>query len=147
MNFLFIKAITYLFLINWFFLKLLLAEPIIVLEYATSKSSDDKLSGSSFSDSENYSTYHRVSKDESLSKIIDKYYANNNLNLKVVQTAVVHKNKHAFVRNNPNFMFANKKLYLPSISEIKNLVYKNSKSNIKKKDEFQKAKDIYFFGN
>ena len=65
----------------------------------------------------------------------------------MVQTAVVHKNKHAFVRNNPNFMFANKKLYLPSISEIKNLVYKNSKTNIKKKDEFQQAKDIYFFGN
>ena len=34
-----------------------------------------------------------------------------------------------------------------SISEIKNLVYKNSKTNIKKKDEFQQAKDIYFFGN
>ena len=44
-------------------------------------------------------------------------------------------------------MYANKKLYLPSIKEIKNLVYKESSksNNVESKDT--NVKDIYFFGN
>ena len=37
------------------------------------------------------------------------------------------KIKNAFVRSNPNFMYAKKNLYLPSINEIKELVYKDKK--------------------
>ena len=48
---------------------------------------------------------------------------------------LVIKNKHAFVRNNANFMFANKRLYLPSVNEIKNSIYKN----VKKKMLFLRA--------
>ena len=45
-------------------------------------------------------------------------------------------------------MFANKKLYLPSIKEIKNLVYKNNKHKKQKKiQSFEREKEIYFFGN
>jgi len=32
-----------------------------------------------------------------------------------------------FIQNNANFMFANKNLYLPSINEIEDLIYKNNK--------------------
>ena len=35
-------------------------------------------------------------------------------------------NKHAFVRNNPHFLYAGKKLKIPSLNEIMNLV-KNEK--------------------
>ena len=56
------------------------------------------------------------------------------------------KNKKVFVRSNPNFMFAGKKLYLPSINEIKNLVYKNKKRAKEIIDESKKS-EIYFFGN
>ena len=60
---------------------------------------------------------------------MQKYYGNKGLNFTFVQAAIIHKNKGAFVRGNPNFMYANKKLYLPSINEIKELVY-NTKKNL-----------------
>ena len=77
---------------------------------------------------------------------MQKYYGNKGLDFTFVQAAIIHKNKGAFVRGNPNFMYANKNLYLPSINEIKELVY-----NTKKKSNFtnktQSHKEIYFFGN
>ena len=124
------------------------AEPFVVMEYATDSSKQDNDKNSSdFMKNEDYSSNYRIKKNESLSNILDKFYGGKGLNIKIVQTAVVLKNKHAFVRNNPNFMYANKKLYLPSIKEIKNLVYKESSksNNVESKDT--NVKDIYFFGN
>ena len=124
------------------------AEPFVVMEYAADSSNQDNDKNSpDFIKNENYSSYYRIKKNESLSNILGKFYGGKGLNIKIVQTAVVLKNKHAFVRNNPNFMYANKKLYLPSIKEIKNLVYKESSksNNVENKDA--NVKDIYFFGN
>ena len=124
------------------------AEPIVVMEYSTDSSKQDNDQNSSdFIKNENYSSSYKIKKDESLSNILDKFYGGKGLNIKIIQTAVVLKNKHAFVRNNPNFMYANKKLHLPSMKEIKNLVYKESSksNNVESKDT--KVKDIYFFGN
>ena len=124
------------------------AEPFVVMEYAADSSNQDNDKNSSdFIKNENYSSYYRIKKNESLSNILGKFYGGKGLNIKIVQRADVLKNKHAFVRNNPNFMYANKKLYLPSIKEIKNLVYNESSksNNVERKDA--NVKDIYFFGN
>ena len=59
--------------------------------------------------------------DETLSHIIAAYYAGG-LDLSIVQMAIVKKNKSAFVRGNPNFLYADKLLHLPSLNEMKNLV-------------------------
>ena len=64
-----------------------------------------------------------------------------------MKSAVLLKNRHAFVRNNANFMFANKRLYLPSVKEIKNLVYKNINKKNKVSKNFSREQEIYFFGN
>ena len=82
-----------------------------------------------------------------MSGILDKFYSSKNLNLNVVKSAVVLKNKHAFVRNNANFMFANKRLYLPSVNEIKNSIYKNVNKKDESTEEFSREQDIYYFGN
>ena len=135
------------FVINSFLISLLIAEPIVVLEYSGSSNQQINTNLKGFNN-EDYSTYYQIKKNDSLSNIINKFYNNYGLNLKVVQSAVIFKNKHAFVRNNANFMFANKKLYLPSIKEIKNLVYKNDNNKKKKENHgFQREKEIYFFGN
>ena len=44
-------------------------------------------------------------------------------------------------------MFANKRLYLPSVNEIKDLIYKkvNKKSN--DSTGFTREQEIYYFGN
>ena len=117
------------------------AQPLVVLEY--SDTSDIKTENSN---DENYSTYYNIKKNDTLSKIIEQYYGNKGLNFTFVQAAILYKNKNVFVRSNPNFMYAKKKLYLPSINEIKELVYKDKKKSPMMKDT-EINQEIYFFGN
>ena len=118
------------------------SEPMVILEYSNNKVQSE----SSENTDENFSTYHKIKKNETLSNIMQKYYGNKGLNFTFVQAAIIHKNKGAFVRGNPNFMYANKNLYLPSINEIKELVYHTKKkSNFI--EETKAQKEIYFFGN
>ena len=139
------NLIFYLFLLNYFISGFLIAEPFVVYEY--SEKSANNSNNKNFYENEDYSTHYRIKKNDSLSGILDKFYGSKNLNLNIIKSAVVLKNKHAFVRNNANFMFANKKLYLPSINEIKDMVYKhvNKKTNVS--NEFLREQDIYYFGN
>ena len=127
-NFLFLSSIT-------------ISQPLIVLEYSDTNSVETE-SGNN----ENLSTYYKVKKNDTLSKIINKYYGNKGLNFTFVQAAILYKNKNVFVRSNPNFMYAQKSLYLPSINEIKDLVYKDKKKSTKMNDD-SINKEIYFFGN
>ena len=123
------------------------SEPMIILEYAVEKEKiTDIKSDNKFVNNEDFSAFHRIIKNETLSTIMEKYYGNSGLNLRFIQAAIVHKNKNVFVRSNPNFMFAGKKLYLPSINEIKNLVYKRIENKREKISDTKNA-DIYFFGN
>ena len=118
-----------------------ISQPLVILEY--SNSNDEKTKNSN---NEDYSSYYKVKKNDTLSKIIQKHYGNKGLNFTFVQAAILHKNKNAFVRSNPNFMYAKKNLYLPSINEIKDLVYKDKKKLSKIKDT-SINQEIYFFGN
>ena len=142
------KNIILLLLFNTFLNNPLFAEPFVVHEYAGTTSINMNENSKSFYENEEYSTYYKIKKNDSLSGILNKFYGTNNLNLHVVKSAVLLKNKHAFVRNNANFMFANKRLYLPSVKEIKNLIYKNNtnnKNNVSK--NVSSKKEIYYFGN
>ena len=123
------------------FSSIVMSQPLVILEY--SNSNDDKTKNSN---NEDYSSYYKVKKNDTLSKIIQKHYGNKGLNFTFVQAAILHKNKNAFVRSNPNFMYAKKNLYLPSINEIKDLVYKDKKKLSKMKDA-SINQEIYFFGN
>ena len=131
------------FLLNSFISGSLFAEPFVVYEYSEKSSNNSK--SQNFHENEDYSTYYKIKKNDSLSGILEQFYGSKNLNLNVIKSAVVLKNKHAFVRNNANFMFANKKLYLPSINEIKDLIYKNKNKDIP--NDFSREQDIYYFGN
>ena len=139
------NLIFYLFLLNYFISGSLFAEPFVVYEY--SKKPSNNSNSKNFHENEDYSMYYRIKKNDSLSGILDKFYGSKNLNLNVIKSAVVLKNKHAFVRNNANFMFANKKLYLPSVNEIKDMIYKNINKKRNVSNEFSREQDIYYFGN
>ena len=140
------KITLYLFILNTIFSNNLFAEPFVVHEYSKPSSNNNNKS-QSFHENEDYSIYYKIKKNDSLSGILNKFYGSNNFNLNVVKSAVVLKNKHAFVRNNANFMFANKKLYLPSVNEIKDLIYKNVNKNKDVQSDFSREQDIYYFGN
>ena len=135
------KLIVIMFFNIFFMSSISLTQPLVILEY-----SDNSNVKQQNSNNEDYSTYYKVKKNDTLSKIIQKHYGNKGLNFTFVQTAILYKNKSAFVRSNPNFMYAKKNLYLPSINEIKELVYRDKKKAASKQ-ETNENQEIYFFGN
>ena len=127
--------------------KLSFSEPFVVLEYRGNSDRGNLSSDNLFLKDLNYSANHVVSKNETLSDIMLNYYGSSSFNNKILSLAIVYFNKKAFVRSNPNFLFSGKKLYLPSVNEIKNLIIKKDK-NSENKDNNNSSitSQIYFFG-
>ena len=122
-----------------------ISEPFVVLEYRGGVERGYKDTDNQFLSDLNYSAKHTVQKNETLSDIILNYYGLKSFNNNILSLAIVHYNKKAFVRNNPNYLYSGKKLYLPSVNEIKNLIIKADKEdNNKKKSKM--SSQIYFFG-
>ena len=136
----------YLFFI-FFFSKISFSEPFVVLEYRGNTERGNVTSDNSFLKDLNYSVKHVVLKNETLSDIMLNYYGSKSFNNNILSLAIVHFNKKAFVRNNPNYLYSGKRLYLPSINEIKNLIIKknNNKENSEKSNS-SITSQIYFFG-
>ena len=65
--------------------------------------------------------------------------------MRIIEVSVIEINKHAFVRNNPHFLYAGKNLKIPSINEIMNLV--REKPSKGKNVNMNQKSHIYFFGN
>ena len=127
--------------------KLSFSEPFVVLEYRGNSDRGNFSSDNLFLKDLNYSANHEVLKNETLSDIMLNYYGSSAFNNRILSLAIVHFNKKAFVRNNPNFLYSGKKLYLPSVNEIKNLIIKKDK-NSENKDKHNSSitSQIYFFG-
>ena len=135
------------FIIFVFFLNFTVSksnEPFVVLEYKGNMSNNVSSKINKFIKDQNYSTSHLVKDGESLSVILKKYYGNSGLNMRIVELSLIEINKHAFVRNNPNYLFSGKRLAIPSVNQIMNLV----KNKPDKKTSFDNKKNhIYFYGN
>ena len=130
-----------------FLSKLSFSEPFVVLEYRGNSDRGSLNSDNIFLNDLDYSTNHVVLKNETLSDIMLNYYGHNSFNNKILSLAIVDFNKKAFVRNNPNFLYSGKKLYLPSVNEIKNLIIKkNINSENQDKNSSSITSQIYFFG-
>ena len=127
--------------------KISFSEPFVVLEYRGNSDRGNFSSNNLFLKDLNYNANHLVLKNETLSDIMLNYYGSSTFNNRILSLAIVHFNKKAFVRNNPNFLYSGKKLYLPSVNEIKNLIIKKDK-NSKNKDKNSSSitSHIYFFG-
>tara|TARA_B100001123_G_C14850707_1_gene843929 strand:- start:79 stop:510 length:432 start_codon:yes stop_codon:yes gene_type:complete len=122
-------------------------EPFVVLEYKGKFG--EQINGkidknNKFIKDQNYSVIHKVKPGESLSGILKKYYGNSGFNMRIIEVSLIEINKHAFVRNNPNYLFAGKKIKIPSINEIMNLV--KNKPNMKSQSSGRRS-HIYFYGN
>ena len=134
-----------LFIIS--FSKTVMSEPFVVLQYRGDIKTTNEQSDNLFMQDNNHKTKHTVLKNETLSDIMLKYYGTQSFNKSMLSLAIVSFNKHAFVRSNPNFLFSGKKLYLPSVNEIKNLIIKKQdKDNGKEGTEIEISSQIYFFG-
>jgi len=142
-----IKILSFFILFIISLSKLSFSEPFVVLEYRGNSDRGNFSSNNLFLKDLNYNVNHVVLKNETLSDIMLNYYGSSAFNNRILSLAIVHFNKKAFVRNNPNFLYSGKKLYLPSVNEIKNLIIKKNKnSENKDKDNSSITSHIYFFG-
>jgi len=122
-------------------------EPIVILEYNYSSSGETGYEGSHpFRMDANYSTHHKVQPNETLSHILANYYGGSGLDFSFVQMAIIKKNKSAFVRQNPHYMFANVNLHLPSLNEIRAMITKSASSETSATPAYEPHNEIYFFG-
>ena len=126
------------------------AEAIVVLEYRNGGSG--KTDGSNnhpFRMDPGYGTQHKVRQDETLSHIITNYYGGSGMDASFVQMAILRRNKSAFVRSNPNYLYAGKTLYLPSLNDIQAMVtgggYTHGSDTSSSSDGYVRN-EIFFFG-
>jgi len=124
-------------------------EPIVVLEYGQRGGSyeyGDDASTHPFRMDPNYQQSHKVMPDETLGHIIQAYYGGSGLNMTFVELAIVQFNKHAFVRGNPNFLYADKTLHLPSVNQIQALAL-GKKEKVQQGESYgERQNEIFFFG-
>ena len=143
------KKFFIIFLIIFFRFEIKSNEPFVILEYnnqnlnETGRKNINK--NNRFIKDHNYSVNHKVKDGESLSGILNKYYGNTGLNMKIVEISIIEINKHAFVRENPHFLYAGKILKIPSVSEIMNLVRKSPDKE--SGSQSTQRNHIYFYGN
>ena len=124
------------------------AEPIVVLTYGDSRktgSTQDESRTHPMRMDPNADQKHQVAEAETLSHIMAEYYAGSGLNMKFVELAILQFNREAFVRGNPNFLFAGKLLHLPSVNQIKALVT-GQKSESQRSPSNRNQNEIFFFG-
>ena len=123
------------------------SQPLVVLEYPGYASADagGLNADNPFVYDPNHTASHRVQPDETLSHIITAHYADSGFDLSVVQMAIVKKNRSAFVRGNPNFLYADKTLHLPSLNEMKDLVL-GSKTHAEQHHGSSLQNEIFFIG-
>ena len=128
--------------------KLARAEPIVILEYrGLEATTDDEGSAHPFRLDPDYSTHHKVMRNETLSHIIANYYGGSGLDKAFVQMAIIKKNRSAFVRANPNFLYAEKSLHLPSLNEIRAMLVLKKTSADNAEPTRDNREEIFFFGS
>ena len=135
-NILFISSISY-------------SEPIVILEYRGSnfQNANKEPSNNIFIIDPDHSEKHKVPKGQSLSEIIDDFYAGSGLDKRFLKLAIVAANPKAFAQENPNFMFAGATLHLPSLNQIQAMVL--GVPIDKKTSQFEPRvsdRGIFFFG-
>ena len=123
------------------------SEPIVVLEYSAQSSQNNGLNSSNtFVSNPNFSSKHHVKENETLGHILYTYYGKSGLNLRIVEMAIVEFNPKSFRNRNPNFLFADQNLYLPSLNDMKNLVLGKSNKKLQLEQNNSTSSHIYFFG-
>ena len=125
-----------------------IAEPIVVLAYGARDNGgvEDAASSHPFRMDPNYSETHDVAPNETLGHIMNDYYGGSGMNMKFVEMAIVQVNHHAFVRGNPNFLYAKKTIRLPSLNQIRGLVTGGKLENSPSQGGSGRTNEIYFFG-
>ena len=121
------------------------AEPMIVLEFNSQQDFQNGDGVNLFSVDENHSEKYIIKSGDTLASIQRKFYKGSGLNPHLVRLSIVVLNPDAFVKENPNFMFSDKELFLPGKKNIEDLLI-GKKINIQNNILNENIENIFFFG-
>jgi Tfp pilus assembly protein FimV len=85
--------------------------------------------------------YYKTRMGDTLSQIIERTVPDVPVRKKILQQAIVRANPHAFKRNNPNWMFADRKLKLPDAGDIHKVVFTDAAGKSAKKPSHYDERD------
>lgn len=68
-------------------------------------------------------THYKTQYGDTLDDIVTDHVVKMPIRRDIVKRAIVHANPHAFKRNNPNWMYSERKLKLPNAKDIKDLIF------------------------
>lgn len=121
------------------------AEPMVILEFNSDTPFQKGDGTNKFSIDENHFEKYFIKSGDTLASIQKRFYDGSGLNSQLVRLAIIILNPEAFVKENPNFMFSNKELYLPGKKNIEDiLIGKKIKESIDL--ETKSSENIFFFG-
>ena len=123
------------------------AEPLVIFEYSSQKESYSGDGENLFSIDPDHSENYTVKAGDSLNSILQQFYRGSGLDWRFVQLSIMIANPDAFAKNNPNFLFSDKRLYLPGKADITKLMIGTKVTkNHGGEDDDSRTKSLYFFG-
>ncbi len=73
---------------------------------------------------------YTIQKGDTLNQIIARKLSSSPISYDILKMSIVKTNSHAFKRNNPNWMYAGKVIKFPTVSDLKELLFKNNRSKL-----------------
>ena len=68
---------------------------------------------------------YQIKKGDTLNQIINRNLSSSPISSEILKMSIVKSNRHAFKRNNPNWMYAGKIIKFPTVADLKKLLFKN----------------------
>jgi len=73
---------------------------------------------------------YTIQSGDSLALIADTAYGDTDVRLDLIREMIVDANPHAFFRDNPNFIYAEKVISIPSVDDLRNFIFKDTKARV-----------------
>lgn len=73
---------------------------------------------------------YTIQKGDTLNQIINQKLSSSPISYDILKMSIVKTNGHAFKRNNPNWMYAGKVIKFPTVSDLKDLLFKNQRNQV-----------------
>jgi len=73
---------------------------------------------------------YTIQSGDTLALIADGAYGDTDVRLGLIREMIVDNNPHAFFRDNPNFIYAEKVISIPSVDDLRKYIFNDSKARV-----------------
>ncbi|MCP4788610.1 MAG: LysM peptidoglycan-binding domain-containing protein [Gammaproteobacteria bacterium] len=73
---------------------------------------------------------YKIEPGDTLATIAKRAYGDTGVRLNLIKNMIVDNNSHAFFRDNPNFIYAGKTIAIPSVDDLRELIFKDTQTQV-----------------